>query len=90
AEARPARTPTPAQAAQQQRMRDCNAQAATRTLRGAPRQEFMRTCLSNRPADPAAAAIPAPTSPPVSGAAGRAPTAPATTNPAPAATRRTP
>lgn len=42
---RPARTPSPAQAAQQQRMRDCNAEARNRSLSGAARSAFMRPCL---------------------------------------------
>jgi hypothetical protein len=44
------RTPSPAQAAQQQRMRDCTAQAAERHLAGDARRAFMSTCLSGRPA----------------------------------------
>ena len=44
------REPSPAQLAQQTRMRDCAAQAKTRELRGPPRREFMKTCLSGRPA----------------------------------------
>jgi hypothetical protein len=43
--ARPARTPTPAQAAQHQRMRDCNAEARRRSLTGTTRKAFMRPCL---------------------------------------------
>lgn len=41
-----ARQPTPAQAAQQQRMRDCNAEARRRNLSGTERSAFMRPCLS--------------------------------------------
>lgn len=42
------RTPSPAQLAQQQRMRDCNATAGSRNLRGEERQGFMRECLAGR------------------------------------------
>ncbi len=49
------RQPSPAQAAQQQRMRDCNARAKEQTLRGDARSTFMRQCLSRR-GTPAAAA----------------------------------
>lgn len=50
------RQPTPAQAAQQERMTNCNAEARTRNLSGEPRQGFMRECLAGRmpPAAPAA------------------------------------
>jgi len=58
---RPARTPTPAQAAQHQRMRDCNAEARRRSLTGTSRKEFMRPCLrGNMPAATGNAAAPAP------------------------------
>ena len=43
-----AREPTPAQQAQHQRMRSCNADARTRELRGDPRKAFMRDCLRRR------------------------------------------
>lgn len=46
AETRPARQPTEAQAAQQQRMRQCNTDARTNNLTGDARKEFMRRCLS--------------------------------------------
>ena len=45
-----ARESSPAQQAQQQRMRSCNADARTRDLRGDPRKAFMRDCLRRRPA----------------------------------------
>ena len=45
-----ARESSPAQQAQQQRMRSCNADARTRELRGDPRKAFMRNCLRRRPA----------------------------------------
>lgn len=44
----PRRQPTAAQAAQQERMRNCNAQATERSLRGDARRSFMSTCLSAR------------------------------------------
>jgi len=34
--------------AQQQRMRDCNAEAKTKELKGDPRKAFMKSCLSNK------------------------------------------
>ena len=40
-----------AQNAQQDKMKDCNAQAKTQTLSGDARKSFMKTCLSNQPAD---------------------------------------
>lgn len=62
--ARPARTPTPAQAAQQQRMRDCNAEARRRGLSGNSRQVFMRPCLAgNMPSAGGEGATGAPPSP---------------------------
>ncbi|MBY0338126.1 MAG: hypothetical protein K2X11_16040 [Acetobacteraceae bacterium] len=39
------RQPTPAQQAQQERMRSCNATATAQGLTGDRRQEFMRDCL---------------------------------------------
>lgn len=42
------RTPTPAQAAQQERMRSCNATAGDRTLKGDARKTFMSACLSGK------------------------------------------
>jgi hypothetical protein len=35
---------------QQQRMKDCNAQASG--MRGMERERFMSSCLSNKPAEP--------------------------------------
>jgi psiF repeat len=40
------KTPTPAQAAQQQRMTSCNAEASQRNLKGDARQNYMSGCLS--------------------------------------------
>ena len=42
------REPSPAQRAQQAKMRSCSTQAAGQHLRGAPRRDFMKTCLSGR------------------------------------------
>ncbi|AGQ29975.1 Phosphate starvation-inducible protein psiF precursor [Serratia liquefaciens] len=42
-----AKTPSPAQAAQQKRMTDCNQQATSKTLKGADRSTFMSTCLKS-------------------------------------------
>ena len=36
---------TSAKATQQQKMKDCNAQATAKTLKGADRKTFMSTCL---------------------------------------------
>ena len=35
---------------QQEKMKDCNAQAKTQSLAGDARKSFMKTCLSNQPA----------------------------------------
>ena len=45
----PARAPSSAQLAQRQRMRDCNTEARSRNLSGAPRAAFMRPCLGGNP-----------------------------------------
>lgn len=50
--AKPAKTLTP----QQQRMKDCNAEAKTKALAGAERKTFMSSCLKGE-----TAAAPAPT-----------------------------
>ena len=42
--------------AQQGKMSTCNAQAKEQTLKGDARKAFMKTCLSNAPAAPAAPA----------------------------------
>lgn len=39
------KTPSPAQAAQQKKMTDCNQQAATQSLKGDDRKKFMSQCL---------------------------------------------
>ena len=41
------KTPSPAQAAQQKRMTDCNQQASTKSLKGADRSTFASTCLKS-------------------------------------------
>jgi hypothetical protein len=46
--------PSAAQAAQQQKMKDCNAQATARNLKGDERKTFMSSCLSGTPAAPPA------------------------------------
>jgi hypothetical protein len=40
-----------AQNSQQDKMKTCNAQAKTQNLAGDARKSFMKTCLSNQPAD---------------------------------------
>jgi hypothetical protein len=42
------KAPTPAQAAQQQRMTSCNADAFQRNFKGSARQSFMSACLSGK------------------------------------------
>lgn len=59
AAAKPAKPPTVAQApsgkesdkkhAQQERMKNCNAEARSKTLKGDQRKAFMSQCLSNKP-----------------------------------------
>ena len=49
--------------AQQQKMKDCNAEAKTKALKGADRKAFMKTCLSKNGSPAAAAAPAAPLSP---------------------------
>lgn len=44
--AQDAKQPSAAQAAQQQKMKDCNAQATTKNLKGDERKTFMSQCLS--------------------------------------------
>jgi hypothetical protein len=43
-----------AETAQQTKMKTCNADATTKSLQGADRKAFMKTCLSAAPAAPAA------------------------------------
>ena len=47
------REPSPAQLAQQAKMRTCSTQARSQQLRGVPRRDFMKTCLSGRARSPA-------------------------------------
>jgi hypothetical protein len=42
------KAPTPAQAAQQQRMTTCNADASQKSLKGDARQNYMSACLSGK------------------------------------------
>ena len=51
--------PSAAQQAQQEKMKTCNADAATKQLKGDERKKFMSECLSAKPAS-AEAAAPAP------------------------------
>lgn len=39
------KAPSPAQQAQQERMKSCNAEAKTKALKGAERKAFMSDCL---------------------------------------------
>ncbi len=48
--AQEAKQPSPAQAAQQQKMKDCNAEATAKNLKGDGRKAFMSACLSGKPA----------------------------------------
>jgi psiF repeat len=50
AETRPQREPSPAQLAQQERMRQCSATAKQRSLQGDPRKAFIKECLARRAA----------------------------------------
>ena len=47
------REPSPAQLAQQAKMRSCSTQARSQQMHGAPRRDFMKTCLSGRAIPPA-------------------------------------
>lgn len=53
--AAPAKTPSPAQQAQQERMKRCNQEAKSQALKGDERKAFMKECLSGK----ATAAAPA-------------------------------
>jgi hypothetical protein len=46
--AQPAKQPSAAQAAQQQRMTTCNADATQRSLKGDARQSYMTACLGGK------------------------------------------
>jgi hypothetical protein len=50
--------PSAAQAAQQQKMKDCNAQATAKSLKGDERKTFMSSCLSGTPAAAASTLTP--------------------------------
>lgn len=45
------KAPSAAQKAQQQRMADCNKQAAAKGVKGDERKEFMSACLKDKPQD---------------------------------------
>ena len=46
--AQQSKPPSPAQAAQQQRMSSCNAEASQRELKGDARQSYMSACLGGK------------------------------------------
>lgn len=46
--AQPAKQPSAAQLAQQQRMTTCNSEASQRSLKGDARQSYMSSCLSGK------------------------------------------
>ncbi|WP_303785721.1 PsiF family protein [Azovibrio restrictus] len=46
----PAKEPSPAQKAQQEKMKACNQEARDKALKGDERKAFMKTCLSAKPA----------------------------------------
>ncbi|MFC7474116.1 PsiF family protein [Dankookia sp. GCM10030260] len=50
AEPKPKREPTPAQQAQHEKMRQCNATAKARGLHADPRKAFMKECLAKQTA----------------------------------------
>jgi hypothetical protein len=50
--------PTKALTPQQQRMKDCNKDAAEKKLHGAERKKFMKECLSTKPKAPASETAP--------------------------------
>ena len=53
------KAPSPAQQAQQEKMKACNADAGTKALKGDERKKFMSDCLSAKPAAAATPAAPA-------------------------------
>ena len=44
------KAPSPAQQAQQEKMKSCNAEAGTKALKGDERKKFMSECLGSKPA----------------------------------------
>ena len=44
------KAPSPAQLAQQEKMKSCNAEAKTNALKGDERKKFMSECLGSKPA----------------------------------------
>jgi hypothetical protein len=53
------KAPSPAQQAQQEKMKSCNAEAKTKALKGDERQKFMSDCLKGKTAAAPAAMAPA-------------------------------
>ncbi|NCS65161.1 MAG: hypothetical protein COS39_02975 [Hydrogenophilales bacterium CG03_land_8_20_14_0_80_62_28] len=53
ATAAPAAAPVAAKASQQNKMKECNANAKSQSLKGAARKDFMKNCLSGAAAAPA-------------------------------------
>ena len=53
------KAPSPAQQAQQEKMKACNAEAGSKALKGDERKKFMSDCLSAKPAAAATPAAPA-------------------------------
>ncbi len=51
--AAPAAAPVTAKASQQNKMKECNANAKSQSLKGAARKDFMKNCLSGSAAAPA-------------------------------------
>lgn len=45
------KAPTPAQQAQQEKMKACNAEAGSKELKGDERKKFMSECLKAKPAE---------------------------------------
>ena len=44
------KVPSPAQQAQREKMKSCNAEAGTKALKGDERKKFMSQCLGSKPA----------------------------------------
>lgn len=53
------KVPSPAQQAQQDKMKACNADAGKQELKGDERKKFMSACLSSKPAEAVVATAPA-------------------------------
>jgi len=50
------KSPSPAQQAQQEKMKACNAEAKAKSLKGDERKKFMSECLKGKPSEAAATA----------------------------------